>query len=101
MYVTLFSIILVIGLLLLLLPINIYKKWFDNRVFPIVIRVIGIILCVFHLCRFIRRNCPSTDKVKAHSNGSIKMRLLYYHIKQLPTRHLKCKMLNRQKCLLL
>ncbi|RGM69976.1 hypothetical protein DXB99_11000 [Agathobacter rectalis] len=46
MYVTLFSIILVIGLLLLLLPINIYRKWFDNRVFPIVIRVIGIILCI-------------------------------------------------------
>ena len=46
MYGTLFSIILVIGLLLLLLPINIYKKWFDNRVFPIVIRVIGIILCI-------------------------------------------------------
>lgn len=46
MYVTLFSIILVIGLLLLLLPINMYKKWFDNRVFPIVIRVIGIILCI-------------------------------------------------------
>lgn len=46
MYVTLFSIILVIGLLLLLLPINIYKKWFDNRVFPIVIRGIGIILCI-------------------------------------------------------
>jgi hypothetical protein len=46
MYVTLFSIILVIGLLLLLLPINIYKKLFDNRVFPIVIRVIGIILCI-------------------------------------------------------
>lgn len=46
MYVTLFSIILIIGLLLLLLPINIYKKWFDNRVFPIVIRVIGIILCI-------------------------------------------------------
>lgn len=46
MYVTLFSIILVIGLLFLLLPINIYKKWFDNRVFPIVIRVIGIILCI-------------------------------------------------------
>ena len=46
MYVTLFSIILVIGLLLLLLPINIYKKWFDNRVFPIVIRVIGITLCI-------------------------------------------------------
>lgn len=46
MYVTLFSTILVIGLLLLLLPINIYKKWFDNRVFPIVIRVIGIILCI-------------------------------------------------------
>lgn len=46
MYVTLFSITLVIGLLLLLLPINIYKKWFDNRVFPIVIRVIGIILCI-------------------------------------------------------
>ena len=46
MYVTLFSIIFVIGLLLLLLPINIYKKWFDNRVFPIVIRVIGIILCI-------------------------------------------------------
>lgn len=46
MYVTLFSIILVIGLLLLLLPINIYKKWFDNRVFPIIIRVIGIILCI-------------------------------------------------------
>lgn len=46
MYVTLFSIILVIGLLLLLLPINIYKKWFDNRLFPIVIRVIGIILCI-------------------------------------------------------
>lgn len=46
MYVTLFSIILVIGLLLLLLPINIYKKWFNNRVFPIVIRVIGIILCI-------------------------------------------------------
>lgn len=46
MYVTLFSIILVISLLLLLLPINIYKKWFDNRVFPIVIRVIGIILCI-------------------------------------------------------
>lgn len=46
MYITLFSITLVIGLLLLLLPINIYKKWFDNRVFPIVIRVIGIILCI-------------------------------------------------------
>ena len=46
MYVTLFSIILVIGLLLLLLPINIYKHSFDNRVFPIVIRVIGIILCI-------------------------------------------------------
>ena len=46
MYVTLFSITLVIGLLLLLLPINIYKKWFDNRVFPIVLRVIGIILCI-------------------------------------------------------
>lgn len=46
MYVTLFSITLIIGLLLLLLPINIYKKWFDNRVFPIVIRVIGIILCI-------------------------------------------------------
>lgn len=46
MYVTLFFITLVIGLLLLLLPINIYKKWFDNRVFPIVIRVIGIILCI-------------------------------------------------------
>lgn len=46
MYVTLFSITLVIGLLLLLLPINIYKKWLDNRVFPIVIRVIGIILCI-------------------------------------------------------
>ena len=46
MYVTLFCITLVIGLLLLLLPINIYKKWFDNRVFPIVIRVIGIILCI-------------------------------------------------------
>lgn len=46
MYVTLFSITLVIGLLFLLLPINIYKKWFDNRVFPIVIRVIGIILCI-------------------------------------------------------
>ena len=46
MYVTLFSITLVIGLLLLLLPINIYKKWFDNRVIPIVIRVIGIILCI-------------------------------------------------------
>ena len=46
MYVTLFSIILVIGLLLLLLGINIYNKWFDNRVFPIVIRVIGIILCI-------------------------------------------------------
>lgn len=46
MYVTLFSITLVIGLLLLLLLINIYKKWFDNRVFPIVIRVIGIILCI-------------------------------------------------------
>ncbi len=50
MYVTLFSITLVIGLLLLLLPINIYKKWFDNRVFPIVIRVIGIILCI--ICVF-------------------------------------------------
>ena len=46
MYVTLFSITLVIGLLLLLLPINIYKKWFVYRVFPIVIRVIGIILCI-------------------------------------------------------
>ena len=46
MYVTLFFITLVIGLLLLLLPINIYNKWFDNRVFPIVIRVIGIILCI-------------------------------------------------------
>ena len=46
MYVTLFSITLVIGLLLLLLPINIYKKWFDNRVFPLVIRAIGIILCI-------------------------------------------------------
>ena len=42
MYVTLFSITLVIGLLLLLLPINIYKKWFDNRVFPIVISVFSI-----------------------------------------------------------
>ena len=52
MYVTLFSITLVIGLLLLLLPINIYKKWFDNRVFPIVIRVIGIILCIISVFSF-------------------------------------------------
>ena len=46
MYVTLFSIIWLLVYCLLLLPINIYKKWFDNRVFPIVIRVIGIILCI-------------------------------------------------------
>ena len=45
MYVTLLFIVLVVGLLLLLLPFNIYKKWIGSRIFSVVIRVIGIILC--------------------------------------------------------
>lgn len=46
MYVTLFFIILVVGLLLIFLPFNIYRKWVESEVFTIVIRVIGIILCI-------------------------------------------------------
>lgn len=46
MYVTLFFIILVVGLLLLFLPFNIYRKWIDRKVFSVLIRVIGIILCI-------------------------------------------------------
>lgn len=46
MYVALFSIVLVVGLLFLFLPSKIYKKWFENRVFSVVTRVIGAILCI-------------------------------------------------------
>lgn len=46
MYVTLFFIILVVGLLLLFLPFNIYRKWIKSKIFSVIIRVIGIILCI-------------------------------------------------------
>lgn len=46
MYVTLFFIILVVGLLLLFLPFNIYRKWIESKIFSVIIRVIGIILCI-------------------------------------------------------
>lgn len=46
MYVTLFFIIFVVGLLLLILPFNIYRKWIESKIFSVVIRVIGIILCI-------------------------------------------------------
>ena len=49
MYVTLFFIVLVVGLLLLLLPFKIYEKWVENRAFSVVIRVIGIILCIISI----------------------------------------------------
>lgn len=46
MYVTLLFIVFVVGLLLLFLPFTIYKKWVENRAFSVVIRIIGIILCI-------------------------------------------------------
>lgn len=46
MYVTVLLIVFVVGLLLLFLPFNIYKKWVESRIFSVVIRVIGIILCI-------------------------------------------------------
>ena len=46
MYVILFIFVMVVGLLLLFLPFNIYKKWIENRVLIAIIRVIGIILCI-------------------------------------------------------
>lgn len=46
MYVTVLFIVFVVGLLFLFLPFNIYKKWGESRIFSVVIRVIGIILCI-------------------------------------------------------
>lgn len=46
MYVTLFIIIFALGLLLLFLPFKAYKKWIESIVFSVIIRVIGIILCI-------------------------------------------------------
>lgn len=46
MYVTLFSVVLVIGLLLLFIPASAYKKWFEKKVSLIIVRLIGIILCI-------------------------------------------------------
>lgn len=46
MYITLFIIVFIAGILLLFLPCNAYKKWFESRMFSVVIRVIGIILCI-------------------------------------------------------
>lgn len=46
MYVTVLLIVFVVGLLLLFLPFNIYKKWVESRIFSVVVRVIGIILCI-------------------------------------------------------
>lgn len=46
MYITLFVIAFAVGLLLLFLPFNFYKKWIERRLFSVIIRVIGIILCV-------------------------------------------------------
>lgn len=46
MYVTVLLIVFVVGLLLLFLPFNIYKKWVESRIFFVVVRVIGIILCI-------------------------------------------------------
>lgn len=46
MYVTVLLVVFIVGLLLLFLPFNIYKKWVESRIFSVVIRVIGIILCI-------------------------------------------------------
>ena len=46
MYVILFIIVMVVGLLLLFLPFNIHKKRIGNSVLPVAIRVTGIILCI-------------------------------------------------------
>ncbi len=46
MYITLFIAVFIAGLVLLCLPFNAYKKWFESRIFSVVIHVIGIILCI-------------------------------------------------------
>ena len=46
MYVTLFSVVLLVGLLLLFLPSSVYEKWFEKKTFPIIMRIIGIFLCI-------------------------------------------------------
>ena len=46
MYIILFVIAFAVGLLLLFLPFDFYKKWIESRLFLVIIRVIGIILCV-------------------------------------------------------
>lgn len=46
MYIILFVIAFAVGLLLLFLPFDFYKKWIESRLFLVIIRVIGIILCI-------------------------------------------------------
>lgn len=46
MYITLFIVIFMTGLLLLFLPSDVYKKWIEGRVFSIVMRMAGIVLCI-------------------------------------------------------
>lgn len=46
MYITLFAIVFAVGLVLLFLPFKFYKKWTESRLFSVIIRVTGIILCI-------------------------------------------------------
>lgn len=49
MYIILFSIVLIVGLLLLFLPSNNHQKWFKGNAFSIVVRITGIILCIISI----------------------------------------------------
>lgn len=49
MYIMLFSIVLIVGLLFLFLPSNNYHKWFKGNAFSVVVRITGIILCIISI----------------------------------------------------
>lgn len=46
MYIILFSVVLIIGLLLLFLPFGIIENCTKYKWFSIIIRLIGIVLCI-------------------------------------------------------
>lgn len=46
MYITLFLIILIFGLLFLFVPYNIIRKWTERKVILIILRAIGAVLII-------------------------------------------------------
>lgn len=46
MYIVLFSVVLIVGLLLLSLPFGVIKNCTKYKWFSIIIRLIGIVLCI-------------------------------------------------------